>query len=338
MPANSRPRHRGDGRSQARRYAESHNQWSRPAGQERSGRSWPASRRALLRSQIHRERRCVFTLTGGHTRRAESFRAHLPLPEPTGREPGSGELLAVLPGTFLAGGGGCGTMMHARSRAHLTVLRRARDMCLRPSTQSRPAAGHPHSGPRRAGPGQMWHAGPGEHITMPVIRRPRPAGRDAGREPGVAAAAAVQRLRRQPRNAAAVRRRAGSAAGNHPVRHAGPGRVPGTGAPVSPGHHCAAAERHTRPARLSAGRCAGHVLGRRARAAVRPALPGPGAPPGAGSYRARRADSARLPPHPAAHAHPRHHQDAGYAARLASELFGGSTREDPSPPATCCTL
>jgi pimeloyl-ACP methyl ester carboxylesterase len=50
----------------------------------------------------------------------------------------------------------------------LTVLRRARDMCLRPLTRSRPepaAAGHP----RRVGPGQPRHAGPGEHITMPVI-------------------------------------------------------------------------------------------------------------------------------------------------------------------------
>jgi pimeloyl-ACP methyl ester carboxylesterase len=33
------------------------------------------------------------------------------------------------------------------------------------------------------------------------------------------------------------------------------------------------------------------------------ALRCPGAPPGAGSYHTRRADGARLPPHPAAHAH-----------------------------------
>ena len=55
----------------------------------------------------------------------------------------------------------------------LTVLRRARDMCLRPWTRSRPgpaAASGPHRGLRRAGPGQMWRAGPGEHIMMPVIR------------------------------------------------------------------------------------------------------------------------------------------------------------------------
>src|SRR6516162_4279229 len=55
----------------------------------------------------------------------------------------------------------------------LTVLRRARDMCLRPWTRSRPrpaAAGRPPSGLRRAGPGPPRHAGPGEHITMPVIR------------------------------------------------------------------------------------------------------------------------------------------------------------------------
>src|SRR6516162_8304497 len=55
----------------------------------------------------------------------------------------------------------------------LTVLRRARDICLRPWTRSRPgpaAASVPRSGPRRAGPGQPRHTGPGEHITMPVIR------------------------------------------------------------------------------------------------------------------------------------------------------------------------
>ena len=55
----------------------------------------------------------------------------------------------------------------------LTVMRRARDMCLRPWTRSRPgpaAASGPHSGLRRAGPGQPRRAGPGEHIMMPVIR------------------------------------------------------------------------------------------------------------------------------------------------------------------------
>jgi pimeloyl-ACP methyl ester carboxylesterase len=55
----------------------------------------------------------------------------------------------------------------------LTVMRRVRDRWLRPLTRSRPgpaAASHPHSGPRRAGPGQPRYASPGEHITMPVIR------------------------------------------------------------------------------------------------------------------------------------------------------------------------
>src|SRR6516225_671871 len=55
----------------------------------------------------------------------------------------------------------------------LTVMRRARDLCLRPWARSRPgraAASRPPSGLRRAGPGPPRHAGPGEHITMPVIR------------------------------------------------------------------------------------------------------------------------------------------------------------------------
>jgi poly(3-hydroxyalkanoate) depolymerase len=46
-----------------------------------------------------------------------------------------------------------------------TVMRSARDLCLRPLTRSRPgpaAARRPHSGLRRVGPG--------EHVTMPVIR------------------------------------------------------------------------------------------------------------------------------------------------------------------------
>jgi hypothetical protein len=36
-------------------------------------------------------------------------------------------------------------------------------------------------------------------------------------------------------------------------------------------------------------------------------------------------------PHPDAHAHPAAPSGPGYAARLADELFGGSTREDSSP-------
>ena len=55
----------------------------------------------------------------------------------------------------------------------LTVMRRGRDMCLRLLTRSRPgpaAAGRPHSGLARVGPGQPRGAGPGEHITMPVIQ------------------------------------------------------------------------------------------------------------------------------------------------------------------------
>src|SRR5271165_2668682 len=95
----------------------------------------------------------------------------------------------------------------------------------------------------------------------------------------------------------------GSAAGRHPVRHAGHRRIPGAGGPLPSGHPAVAAERAARPARLRAGRRAGHLLGRRARAAVRREPPGPGAPPGAGGDRARRADGARASARPAAHAH-----------------------------------
>jgi hypothetical protein len=38
----------------------------------------------------------VFTTTGGQTRPGDSFQAHLPLPEPTGRERSIGQMLAVL--------------------------------------------------------------------------------------------------------------------------------------------------------------------------------------------------------------------------------------------------
>ena len=48
------------------------------------------------RSQIHRDRRRVFTTTGGQTRPGDSFQAHLPLPETTGRERSIGQMLAVL--------------------------------------------------------------------------------------------------------------------------------------------------------------------------------------------------------------------------------------------------
>jgi pimeloyl-ACP methyl ester carboxylesterase len=54
----------------------------------------------------------------------------------------------------------------------LTVMRRVRDVCLRPLTRFRPGpapASHPRSGPHRAGPVQPRRGGPGEYITMPVI-------------------------------------------------------------------------------------------------------------------------------------------------------------------------
>ena len=38
----------------------------------------------------------MFTTTGGQTRPGDSFQAHLPLPEPTGRERSIGQMLAVL--------------------------------------------------------------------------------------------------------------------------------------------------------------------------------------------------------------------------------------------------
>ena len=53
-----------------------------------------------------------------------------------------------------------------------TVMRRARDICMRPWTWSRPRpapASDSHSGLRQVGPGQLRHADPGERIMMPVI-------------------------------------------------------------------------------------------------------------------------------------------------------------------------
>ena len=53
-----------------------------------------------------------------------------------------------------------------------TVMRRARDICMRPWTWSRPRpapASDSHSGLRQVGPGQPRHADPGERIMMPVI-------------------------------------------------------------------------------------------------------------------------------------------------------------------------
>ena len=100
-----------------------------------------------------------------------------------------------------------------------------------------------------------------------------------------------------------VRRRAGSAAGRHPVRHARHRRVPGPGRALPPGHAGTDADRAARPARRRAGRRARHLLGRRARPAVRAEPAGPGAPPGTGRHRAGRAHGARAPESAAAHAH-----------------------------------
>jgi hypothetical protein len=186
---------------------------SGPAGQDRSGRSRPGpGGPRSTGSDVACSRRWA-----GKTPSSVVSGA----PALTGaRRPGTRQWRAACraAGDAVSRGSGCRTMTHAPSRAHPD--RNA----ARPGHM--PAASHPPSGPRRAGPGQPRYTSPGEHITMRVIRGRslRVAMRDGN--PGVAAAAAVQRLRRPPRNAAAVRRRAGSAADHHPVRHAGPGPIP----------------------------------------------------------------------------------------------------------------
>src|SRR5215831_9525047 len=272
-------------------------------------------------------------MTGGQTRRTESFQAHLPLPEPAGREPGSGELLAVLPGTLLVGVQGAGQWRMPDRARILTVLRRARDMCLRPWTRSRPgpaAAGRPHSGPRRAGPGQPRHAGPGEHITMPVIggrilrvamREGNPAWQPLLLCNGFGAS--LEML--QPFVDALDPRRA-------IIRFDMPG-LGGSPAPVLPYHLATTAPllsgildqlgyQQADVLGISWGGGLAQQFALRCPARVRRLVlvataPGALMVPGSPRILLRMLT-------------PRRHQDSGYAARLAGELFGGSTREDPS--------
>jgi len=216
----------------------------------------------------------------------------------------------------------------------VTVMRRARDICLRPWTRSRPgptAAGHPHSGPRRAGPGQPRHAGPGEHITMPVIRGRilRVAVRDGNPAwpPLLLCNGFGARLEMlQPFVDALDPRRA-------IIRFDMPG-LGGSPAPLLPYHL------GTTPPLLSGlldqlGYQQADVLGiswggglaqqfalrcpaRVRRLVLVATTPGTLMVPGSPRTLLRMLT-------------PRRHQDPGYPARLAGELFGGSTREDPSP-------
>ena len=214
----------------------------------------------------------------------------------------------------------------------LTVLRRARDMCLRPWTRSRPqpaAAGRPQSGPRRAGPGQPQHAGPGEHITMPVIggRILRVAMREGNPacQPLLLCngfGASLEML--QPFVDALDPRRA-------IIRFDMPG-LGGSPAPVLP-YHLATTPllsgildqlgyQQADVLGISWGGGLAQQFALRCPARVRRLVlvataPGALMVPGSPRILLRMLT-------------PRRHQDPGYAARLAGELFGGSTREDSS--------
>jgi hypothetical protein len=164
-----------------------------------------------------------------------------------GRRPGTRQWRAACraAGDVVSRGSGRGTMTHARSRAHPDrhAARPGHMPAAIDAVSARAGRGQPPAqrpAPGGTGPAAVRQPGRAHHDAGHP--RPQPASRDPGREPGVAAAAAVQRLRRPPRNAAAVRRRAGSAADDHPVRHARPAPIPGTAAPVSSGHHGAAAK------------------------------------------------------------------------------------------------
>ena len=82
--------------------------------------------------------------------------------------------------------------------------------------------------------------------------------------------------------------------------------------------------------RPGAGRCPGHLLGRRTGPAVRPHRWPPLPQTRAGRDRHRLADGAR--PHPrvlAQMATPRRHLDPDHMRRVAAEIYGGSARTDP---------
>ena len=216
----------------------------------------------------------------------------------------------------------------------LTVMRRARDICLRPWTRSRPgpaAGSHPPGGLRRAGPGQPRRAGPGERITMPVIRGR--VLRIAVREGNPAwqpllvcngFGASLEML--QPFVDALDRQRA-------IIRFDMPG-LGGSPAPVLPYHLAAAAPllggvldqlgyQQADVLGISWGGGLAQQFALRCPARVRRLVlvataPGALMVPGSPRILLRMLT-------------PRRHQDPGYPARIAGEMFGGSAREDPSP-------
>src|SRR5215472_457538 len=216
----------------------------------------------------------------------------------------------------------------------LTVMRRGRDMCLRPWTRSRPgpaAAGRPHSGLRRAGPGQMWRAGPGEHITMPVVRGRvlRVAVREGNpaRQPLLLCngfGASLELL--QPFVDALDPQRA-------IIRFDMPG-LGGSPAPLLPYHLGTTAPllsglldqlgyQQADVLGISWGGGLAQQFALRCPARVRRLVlvattPGALMVPGSPRTLLRMLT-------------PRRHRDPGYPARMAGELFGGSTREDPWP-------
>jgi poly(3-hydroxyalkanoate) depolymerase len=216
----------------------------------------------------------------------------------------------------------------------LTVMRRARDICLRPWTRSRPgpaAARHPHSGPRRAGPGQMWHVGPGEHITMPVIRGRvlRVAVRDGNPawQPLLLCNGFGARLEMlQPFVDALDPQRA-------TIRFDMPG-LGGSPAPLLPYHLTTAAPllsglldqlgyQQADVLGISWGGGLAQQFALRCPARVRRLVlvataPGALMVPGFPRILLRMLT-------------PRRHRDPGYPARIAGELFGGRAREDPWP-------
>jgi len=216
----------------------------------------------------------------------------------------------------------------------LTVMRRARDICLRPWTRSRPgsaAASHSHSGLRRVGPGQLRHAGPGERIMMPVIggRVLRVAVREGNPawQPLLLCNGFGARLEMlQPFVDALDPQRV-------IVRFDMPG-LGGSPAPVLPYHLATAAPllsglldqlgyQQADVLGISWGGGLAQQFALRCPARVRRLVlvataPGALMVPGSPRILLRMLT-------------PRRHQDPGYPARIAGEMFGGSAREDPSP-------
>jgi len=216
----------------------------------------------------------------------------------------------------------------------LTVMRRARDICLRPWTRSRPgpaAGSHPPGGLRRAGPGQPRRAGPGERITMPVIRgrvlriavrKGNPAWQPLLVCNGFGAS--LEML--QPFVDALDRQRA-------IIRFDMPG-LGGSPAPVLPYHLAAAAPllggvldhlgyQQADVLGISWGGGLAQQFALRCPARVRRLVLVATAP-----------GALMVPGYPRILLRiftPRRRRGPGYAARIAGELFGGSAREDPGP-------